>query len=326
MLTLQNWNVREIDDFLSLRLPQAETRERLKALTPDNMDVDLFKAFLTAMRAKSLPVLPVKLPIMDCCGTGGSGIPRFNASTTSAFILAAGGVPTVKLGNRGISSRSGSFDLLEQLGIPDQWTLTALPDILNDCGLVFLYAPQVYPDLVPFSQLRREVGIRTIFNYMGPLLNPTQPAYRLLGVSNQRMQAIIAEILREDSWTHRAWVVRAENGLDEISPSGSTDIFDIQDQTMTKWAYSPEFQTLPCNPKLTHTPEENLQIFRDIVSGEDGQSAYHRISCLNSAAGFYLADKVDSFEEGALLAEDLLMNKKVAELVEKVRRIYGRLR
>lgn len=325
MLTLQDWSAQEIDDFLSLRLPVEDARERLRSLRPDNIDVDLFKAFLTAMRAKASPVLPVKLPTMDCCGTGGSGIPRFNASTTSAFILAAGGVATVKLGNRGISSRSGSFDLLEQLGIPDQWKLNALPDILNDCGLVFLYAPQVYPDLVPFSKLRREVGTRTIFNYMGPLLNPVHPSYRLLGVSNQRMQSVIAEILREDECTKRAWVVRADNGLDEISPNGLTDIFDVTANTMTQWSYSPEFQALPSNTYLQHTPKENLQIFRNIVSGEDGQSAYHRISCLNAAAGFYLAGKTESFEDGALLAEDLLMNKKVAELVEKVRRIYGRL-
>jgi anthranilate phosphoribosyltransferase len=262
---------------------------------------------------------------MDCCGTGGSGVPRFNASTTSAFILAAGGVPTVKLGNRSISSRSGSFDLLECLGIPEKWTLTALPDILNDCGLVFLYAPQVYPDLAGFSRLRRLIGERTIFNYMGPLLNPIHPTYRLLGVSDGRMQRMIAEILRDEPRTSRAWVVRAENGLDEISPDGSTDVFDIHSHTMTRWAYRPEFQPSPFEEGLQHTPGENHRIFLKIISGEDGQSAYHRISCLNAGAGFYLAGKAVSLEEGTLMAEDLLLNRKVAELLDRVRRIYGRL-
>lgn len=326
MLTLQDWSAQEIDDFLSLRLPEEETRRRLALLTPENIDSELFKAFLNAMRARALPVPSVTLPIMDCCGTGGSGIPRFNASTTSAFILAAGGVHTIKLGSRGVSSRSGSFDLLECLNIPEKWTLTALPDILNDCGLVFLYAPQVYPDLVGFSRLRQAIGKRTIFNYMGPLLNPVQPTYRLLGVSDSRMQRIIAEILRDEPRTSRAWVVRAENGLDEISPDGSTEVFDIHSHTMTRWAYRPEFQALPFDKELQHTPVENHRILLEIISGEDGQSAYHRISCLNAGAGFYLAGKAASLEEGTLIAEDLLLSRKVAELLDKVRRIYGRLR
>jgi anthranilate phosphoribosyltransferase len=326
MLTLQHWNAQDIDDFLSLRLPEEETRHLLAQMTPENIEPALFIDLLEGMRTKALPLSPINSPVMDCCGTGGSNLARFNASTTAAFILAAGGVPVIKFGNRGISSRSGSFDLLERIGIPSHCSLTSLPDILNDCGLVFLYAPQVYPSLAHFSELRRAVGGRTVFNYMGPLLNPLKPSYRLTGVSDAKMFPLVADILREDPKTIRAWVVRAYNGLDEIAHDGPTDILDINRDAMICWQYQPEFAGLPFNPDLTHTPEENHILFQAIITGEDGQTAYHRISCLNAGAGFYLAGKVTSFEEGVLMAEDLLFNRKVAALVEKVRRIYARLR
>lgn len=325
MLTLNHWNSQDIDDFLSLRLPEAETRRLLAEMHPDRIEPDFFKAVLNAMRAKTLPLAAINASVMDCCGTGGSGLARFNASTTAAFIMAAGGVPVVKFGNRGMRSRSGSFDLLERLGIPSNWTLSALPDVLEDCDLVFLYAPQIYPELAPFSQFRRAVGGQTIFNYMGPLLNPVKPTYRLTGVSHAGMQELLAELLRDDPKIVRAWVVRAESTLDEIAHDGCTTIFDIDRQTMKSWTYQPEFVAQAFDPTLTHTVEENEALFQAIISGVDGHSAYHRISCLNAGAGFFLAGKAASLEDGVLMAEDLLVNGKVQEQVDKVRRIYARL-
>ncbi len=324
--TFESWTQTDIERFLSLQLPDAETVALLHQMTPEAIDRPFFEKLLIGMRAKALPLTATTTSILDCCGTGGSGLARFNASTTAAFIMAAGGVPIVKFGNRGISSRSGSFDLLEHIGIPSHWSLTALPELLSDCKLVFLYAPQIYPELAEFSRLRRETGVQTVFNFMGPLLNPLNPTYRLTGVSHPKMHHLIAEILRDDPHTSSAWVVRAENGLDELSHNGVTDILDIKKGMLTEWQYQPEFQGQAFDADLQHTPAENYKLFQAIISAEDGQSAYHRISCLNAGAGFFLAGKASTFDEGVLLAEDLLFNRKVAELVEKVRRIYARIR
>jgi anthranilate phosphoribosyltransferase len=320
----QQWTPEEIDDFLSLRMGDEETLSRLSGLTPERIDAELFQSFLTAMRSRALPLPPLDIPTLDCCGTGGSGLPRFNVSTTSAFILAAGGVPTIKFGNRASSSRGGSFDLLERLGIPAQFLLAALSDILGECGLVFLYAPQVYPDLARFSALRKSIGGQTMFNFMGPLLNPVLPAYRLLGVSHPRMQAMVAEQLRQDSHTQRAWVVRAENGLDEICPTGVTNIHDINGSFLNQLDYRSNTEASLVEEVLSYTSEENLQIFQGIVQNEDRQSSAYRASCLNAGAGLYLAGKTTTFEEGVQMADGLLAHRHVAELVEKVRKTYER--
>jgi anthranilate phosphoribosyltransferase len=309
-----------------MRLSQDEMRARLLSLTPEEIEPALFKRLLAGMRDQAIPLPELKTPVLDCCGTGGSGLPRFNVSTTCAFILAAGGVPVVKFGNRAASSRSGSFDLLEALGIPDHWSLDALPEILNEAGLVFLYAPQVYPQFKDFSILRKSLGTRTVFNFMGPLLNPVNPAYRVLGVSHARMQGLMADVLCEDPHTQRAWVLRADSGLDELSPGETNKILEVENFSIQERRYRPNPPLNPVDAALQHTTDENRAIFQAIVSGDDARSVYYRITCLNAGAGFSVAGQTTTLEEGVTLAEDLLAGKKVAEQMERVRRIYDPLR
>ncbi len=308
-----------IEDLIHLRLPETEARRQLTELTPDRVDAEIFAAFLEAMRACGEAVPVPETSVMDCCGTGGSGRPHYNTSTTVAFILAAGGVPVVKFGNRAMSSKSGSFDILEYLGIPAQWDLQRLPEILDACNLVFLYAPQCYPALGRFGQLRREMGIRTIFNFMGPLLNPVYPAYRLLGVSDSKMQRLAADVLAGDGKTRQAWVVYG-NGLDEITTDGKTDVLAVRQGSVAKRRL---VQVFPGPPQtLDHTPAENAAIFEALVSGADVSSGFHRMVCLNAGAGFSIAGKAGTLEEGMTLAADLLAGGAVRETLDKCRKSY----
>jgi|GEM_PF-705357 len=365
MLTFKNseWDEQKIDDFLSLRFSEEETRILLASLTPDRMTLELFQAFLKGMQSKAVPVPTVEVKTLDCCGTGGSGIPRFNTSTTAAFVMAAAGVPVVKFGNRAASSKSGSFDLLELLGIPATWPLEALPELLEACGLVFLYAPQVYSELSGFMAVRRALGVPTIFNSMGPLLNPMRPAYRLLGVSNPTMQMLLADFLSNDRHTEHAWVLRASSGLDELVSDESNSIYDVTAGTkrlmevhsanklaqvelrhpreggdpFRKESIKPlndQNSSLLMDPRLreddvaldsnSFTPQANQIIFQNIVSGDDSVSSHYENVCLNAGAGLYVSGIAASLEAGIQQARQLIADGSVQNTYKQVQKAYDR--
>jgi len=321
------WNEQTIDDFLSLRFSEDETRSLLASLTPDRITLGIFQAFVNGMQAKALAIPRVDVKTLDCCGTGGSGIPRFNTSTTAAFIMAAGGVPVVKFGNRAASSKSGSFDLLELLGIPATWPLEALPELLETCGLVFLYAPQVYSELSGFMTLRRALGVPTIFNSMGPLLNPLQPAYRLLGASSPIMQKMLADFLSHDRHTEHAWVLRASSGLDELVSDELNCVYTVtqHSQKMIDLNFSSNKDLLLKAPSNSHTPEENHLIFKELVSSEDNVSPHYENVCLNAGAGLYVSGKAASLEAGIQQAKQLMVDGSVQNTYNKVRKAYENL-
>lgn len=322
-----------IQDLLHLRMPEEQARHWLLQLTPEQVSPALFRQFVNAITETGLPIPPIQQSVMDCCGTGGSGISHYNTSSTVSFVLASAGVPVVKFGNRAISSQSGSFDFLEGLGFPPHTVLERVPDILNACGLVFLYAPQCYPLLQPFNALRRRLGVCTIFNYLGPLLNPVQPAYRLLGVSHSFMQAVLANHLADSSPTlKKAWVVHAPQpqtedpaiGLDEIASHGRTRVWEVQPNTCRDIPIDrPPATTIV--PPVLHSAALNVEIFKSLIAGEDTESAYYRMVCLNAGAGLHVAGKASGLAEGILLAQDLLAGGKVRETFQQCRRAYDDL-
>lgn len=315
----------QIDDFLHLRMPEEDARAILLALTPDKIDLDLLSMLLAGVRKTAVPIPAVAGDVMDCCGTGGSGMHHFNTSTSAAFVLAAGGVRVVKFGNRAMSSASGSFDFLEQLDFPAEVPLACLPELLDEAGLVFLYAPQCYPALARFNALRKALGVRTVFNFMGPLLNPVHPTHRVLGVSHARMQALLATRLQADPKVEKAWVVRGEETLDEVTCHGTTHIYAIQGNTMKTEAVSAQFGGMLPDPAEKLSPQDNVHIFQELISGRDQSSFYHRMLCLNAGAGLVVAGKADALEDGARLAADLLAQGKVQETLTQCRRTYAAL-
>ncbi|HEY9746961.1 MAG TPA: anthranilate phosphoribosyltransferase [Oculatellaceae cyanobacterium] len=316
----------QIEDLIRLRLPEAETVALLHQLKPECMTVDLLHRLIEALRKTVVALPAVEGMVLDCCGTGGSGSSIFNTSTAVAFVLAAGGVPVVKFGNRAMSSASGSFDFLECLGFRSEAPLERLTDMLAQCGVVFLYAPQCYPALAPFNALRKALGFRTVFNFLGPLLHPLKPTHRLLGVSHSGMQQLMADYLQTyQPALEQALLVHhplnGTQGLDEISPCGATHLIHLREGRQERALfYLAEDDKLP---EIRRVPKESADLFMALCRGEQQASLEHRMLCVNAGAGFWIAGKAASIEEGAQLAKDLLNGGKVLETVERCRRAYG---
>lgn len=311
----------QIQSLLQRRYSDEESREILTRLTPEHVTDEVFSTFLSAISQCAEALSPIEAPLMDCCGTGGSGLSHYNTSTTVAFILASCGVNVVKFGNRGLTSQSGSFDFLEGLGLPAQSPLNALPEIVAQSGVAFLFAPQVYPALANFNQLRKALGIKTIFNFMGPLLHPYKPSKRLIGVSHPTMQATMARWLAANQATETAWLVRADNNLDEISPETANHIISIENNTLGEKSFtSPTPIALPTTP-LSVT--DNLQIFNQLATGEDTQSPYYHLVCLNACAALYVAGVISNFQDGIALVQKQLKEKALLAQLQKTREAYA---
>ncbi len=230
----------------------------------------------------------------------------------------------VKFGNRGFSSPSGSFDLLAQLGIGQALNPQLLPDVLDACGVAFLFAPACYPALAGFAQLRRQLKTRTLFNFLGPLLNPVKPTYRLLGVSHAGMQDVMADYLRTQAHCEQAWLVHGADGLDEIAIHGPTRLLKVQRQQLDTSELLPPNGLHPL-PDGEHSPQDNLKILQQLLQGEDTTSPYYRLVCLNAAAGFVIAGKASSLAEGEQEAQALLHSGQVLETLKQCRSAHERL-
>jgi anthranilate phosphoribosyltransferase len=311
----------EIDNLLNARLTESEAMAVLERLTPETADGETFDILIDAVRATAIPVPEIEGDLFDCCGTGGSGKPHFNVSTTVAFVLAAGGVRVVKFGNRAITSRSGSFDLLGELGVPTEMPLDLIPRLLAEVNVAFLFAPQCYPVLKPLVPIRKAFGKPTLFNYIGPLLHPLRPTHRLLGVSHPRMQERAARFLMKDERNQRAYVVRGADGSDELTPFGTSTMIEIANREVQPRS----FTTTDAPPTVVgdHTPAENLQLFQAVISGTDTRSHAYRAVCLNAAAGFVVAGLADSIREGKQLAAGVLRDGTAAGIVRRFREIVG---
>jgi anthranilate phosphoribosyltransferase len=302
-------------------MPEADALAMLARLTPDQVTLPLLQDALACVREAALPLVLPDIPVLDCCGTGGSGLSHFNTSTTVAFVLAAAGVPVVKFGNRGFSSACGSFDLLEQIGIPHQISLNRIPDILDAGKLVFLFAPACYPALAPFNRLRRTLKTRTLFNFLGPLLNPVQPAYRLLGVSHPGMQDMMAQHLRQEETAQTAWLVHGLNGLDEIALHAPTRVLAVQGNALEEKLLPQSHEMDPFLPQ-EHRPEDNVAIFNHLVAGEDCESVYYHMVCRNAAAGLVVSGHAETLDGALPEVEALLKSGAVANTVERCRRAH----
>lgn len=313
----------EIENLIHLRMPEPQVREILMSLTPGRVELETFHTLVQVMRETSQVTISLEGELLDCCGTGGSGLPHFNVSTAVAFVLAAGGVKVAKFGNRAITSRSGSFDLLEQLGIPTEIPLDRIKLLIERTGLVFLFAPQCYPTLKAFHALRKSLGFRTIFNFIGPLLHPLNPAFRLLGVSDSTMQFTMAEYLAGQPYTQCALVVRGEDSLDEITYRGKSYLYEVKNRTFEPKVTHRRFSGTWPEENGFFSPQKNLAIFQNIIEGKDTASAYFWQVCENAGAGFYVAGKASSIAEGASLAESLLLGKKVKATVEECQKAYA---
>jgi len=280
------------------------------------------------MRSRSTPVATTRAPLVDTCGTGGDFSGTFNISTTAGFVVAAAGVAVAKHGNRAASSKCGSADVLEALGAVIDLGPRAVGRSLDATGLGFLFAPRFHPAMRHAIGARREVGIRTIFNFLGPLTNPAGATRQVIGVPTPDAVGLVAEALRELGTEH-ALVVHGREGLDEISVTGPTVIAEVRPSGVETSEIEPADLGLEVHPAerlAGGDADENARILRAVTAGA-GTPAQTASVAANAGAAIYVGGGASSLAEGVARALDLLGEgapREVAEsFVETTRRLAG---
>jgi len=279
-----------------------------------------------ALRRAMIPVAsqdPSRL--VDTCGTGGGALTTFNVSTAAALVVAGAGVPVAKHGNRSFTSQSGSADVLEALGVRIQLTPGAMARVLDRAGIVFMFAPLLHPAMRHVGPIRRELGIPTIMNLLGPLTNPAGVKRQVVGVADGRLLPLVVEALRELGHA-RALVVHGAPGIDELSPLGPTLIAELKGGAVHTYEIEPGDAGLP--PATAEeirggTPLENADLIEAILKGTAPSGAVS-ITLLNAAAGLWVAGLVDDLSGGVVLARESLNSGAAQQALEALREASGR--
>jgi anthranilate phosphoribosyltransferase len=245
--------------------------------------------------------------MVDTCGTGGGRVGTLNISTAAAFIVAGAGIPVAKHGNRSYTSRSGSADVLEALGVDIDVAPSRAGAVLREAGLVFLFAPTYHPAMRHVAPVRKELGVATIMNLLGPLANPAGVRRQVVGVASEDRAPLMAAALARLGAAH-ALVVHAAVGMDEVSPSGSTHVWEVCDGTVTRWEVSPATLGLECDDLEVLAggePEENARRVERLLDGH-GALVERCAVLLNAAAALYVSGRGWTMAEAAARARDSL--------------------
>lgn len=287
-----------MDEIIGGSATGAQTGAFLSALQVKGPSVGEITAFARGMRNRAVRVINRHNgALLDTCGTGGDGSSSFNISTVAAFVAAGAGVPVVKHGNRGVTSRCGSADVLEALGVNLQVSPSRNNEIIRDIGIAFLYAPLYHPAMEKVAATRREIGIRTIFNLLGPLTNPAGADTQLIGVYRPELTRVFADVLISLG-SRRAMIVHGA-GLDEITTTGETHVTELDAGRITdRTIRCSDFGFSGAGPGDIEGGDsrENAGILLSVLSGEKG--AHRDIVLLNSGAAIYIAGKARSIREG----------------------------
>ena len=270
-----------------------------------------------AMREKAIPVA-TSGPVVDTCGTGGDASQTFNISTTASLVVAAAGLKVAKHGNRGMSSGCGSADVLDALGVKIDLGAKEVEKCLEEVGIGFMFAPIFHPAMKYASPHRREIGIRTVFNILGPLTNPAGAEAQLLGVADGELTMKMAEVLSLLG-CHHALVVHGEDGLDEITLGAQTTVCELKEDEITRYLIDPEefgFRRVSMASLRGGPPQESAAIIRRVLAGETGP---HRdIVLLNAAAALVAGDRAENLEQGIKIAAQAIDSGKASEKLDKL--------
>lgn len=287
----------------------------LTALSMKGETIDEITASAASLRSHCIKLLP-DMDVLEIVGTGGDGSNSFNISTVSALVISAGGVPVAKHGNRAASSKCGSADVLESLGVNIEISPEKSKEMLKKIGICFLYAQNYHIAMKYVAPIRRELGIPTIFNILGPLSNPAGANMEVLGVYDESLVLPIAMVIH-NLGVKNAMVVYGQDKLDEISISAPTTVCEIKDGKFSQYTLNPEDFGFKISQKSEITggsAKVNAQIASNVLNGEEGPK--RDAILLNSAAGLYIGGKVPTFEKGISLAEDLIDSGKAMEKLE----------
>lgn len=279
--------------------------------------VEEISAGATAMRVKAKPFKSVAGAI-DTCGTGGDSRGTYNISTATAFVLAACGLPVVKHGNRSVSSRSGSADVLSILGVKTDCEPEIAERCLRECGIAFLFAPKFHPAMRHVAPVRQELGLRTIFNILGPLTNPAQPDFQLLGVYDKSLLKPLAEALKSLG-TKAAWLVHGSDGLDELTITGKSSVAALKNGEISEFEVSPEdagLEAASLENLKGGDPEHNASALVEAISGVE--SPYRNAVVYNAAAGLIIAGKTNNLKDGASIAKEGIDSGRAHSIMKKL--------
>ena len=278
--------------------------------------IDEISGSAAAMREHAMKV-EHSMDVLEIVGTGGDHANTINVSTTAAFIIAASGIKVAKHGNRAASSRSGAADCLEALGINIDEPPELCRKLLEEIGICFMFAQKYHVSMKYVGPVRKELGIRTVFNILGPLTNPARPSYMLLGVYDEYLLEPLAHVLTSLG-VKRGLVVYGQDCMDEISASAPTSVCEFNEGALRRYVISPEDFGIPLCQKSDITggsPQENAQITLDILKGAQG--AKTNIVLLNAAAAIYAGGKADSIEKGLEIARSLVASGSALKKLEE---------
>lgn len=289
------------------------TALKIKGETPEEI-----AGAALALKAQALPFPSPQYPFLDSCGTGGDGANTINISTASAFVSAACGIKVAKHGNRSVSSKSGSADLLEALGIKLDMSPEQSRQCLDQFGLCFLFAVQYHQGVRFAVPVRQSLKTRTIFNVLGPIINPASPKIQLMGVYDKALLEPIAQTLKLIG-VKRALVVNG-SGLDEIAIHGPTDIAELKDGVITTYRVTPQqmgISSYPLSALEGGDASHNATLITALLKGQ-GQAAHQAAVAVNVAATLLLSDRVTSLAEGVRIANDVINSGRAYRIVEQL--------
>ncbi|ADG82457.1 anthranilate phosphoribosyltransferase [Thermincola potens] len=309
-----------MEEIMSGRATDAQIASVITALRIKGETVDEITGFARVMRAKATPVPTSRILLLDTCGTGGDEANTFNISTTVAFVVAGADVPVAKHGNRSVSSKSGSADVLEALGV----NLNLRPEQVGACidriGIGFLFAPALHGAMKYAIGPRREIGIRTVFNILGPLTNPAGAQVQVLGVYDERLTEVLAGVL-DKLGTKAAFVVHGAGGMDEVSLSGPAVVSEVKNGRVHTYQLDPldyGFQRVPNNALTGGDPAKNARITRNVLEGAPG--VHRDVVLINSALGLVAAGFSSNIADGIKLAAKSIDSgaalKKLKDLIK----------
>jgi anthranilate phosphoribosyltransferase len=291
---------------------------RVKGETP----LDL-AAVVRSLRG-AMVELPAERPqdLVDTCGTGGGTINTFNISTAAALLVAGAGVRVAKHGNRSFTTQCGSADVLEALGVPIDASVKVMEAALRDAGIVFMFAPAMHPAMRHVGPIRRELGVQTVMNMVGPLANPAHAGRQVVGVSDARRLPLIAGAMQALDTVHTLVVHGA--GMDEISPFGATQVVEIRDGTMSEWSIDPVrygFGRGTPDQIAGGPPAENAATVMRVLRGEGNDPSTAAV-VLNAAAALYVAGTSTTFDDGVSMAGDAIRSGAGLVALDRLRRAF----
>jgi anthranilate phosphoribosyltransferase len=307
-----------IDQIMRGNWSDEQISALLLALARKGESIDELVGAALAMRGHMAAIPTSREAVIDTCGTGGDGSRTFNISTAAALVTAAAGVPVAKHGNRRVTSRTGSADVLAELGVNIEAGLACVAGCLDELGICFCFAPLAHGSMERVAQVRRRLGVRTIFNLLGPLTNPAGAQFQLLGIAQPRWQPLLAEALRRLG-TRRALVVHGDDGLDEVTLAAATTVYEATPEGVFQFKWWPAAFGLGIRDLASlevDGPQTSAALIRRVLAGEPGTA--REIVVANAAAALWTARRAASLHACSALAEAAIDSGHAAELLQRL--------